>query len=104
MRILSLLCVIVVMALNLVPCADLHEKLDESISFSFSNPDKHTERSVEDACTPFCNCSCCASSVVVKLTEVLIAPVSIQHNPSVPYFEGDYVVVSSSIWQPPKFV
>ncbi|TKC08703.1 DUF6660 family protein [Pedobacter frigoris] len=106
MRALAIFCVIVVMVLNMVPCADAHDHADAPIALSFSSSDhaKSHEAPLEDACTPFCHCSCCASSIVLKLVADLNPPFSIHQTSIAMHFEGRSIAVSHSVWQPPKLV
>lgn len=105
MRALAIFCVIVVMVLNMVPCADAHDHVDAPpVAVSFSSAEKSHEAPLEDACTPFCHCSCCASSIVLKLVVGLTPPFSIHQTSIATHFEGRSIAVSLSVWQPPKLV
>ena len=102
MRFISILCIVLVMALNMVPCADAHEPVVPSFSSSVDTAaPEHSEQS-DDACTPFCHCSCCASSVVLKIAANLVAPFSVHQVSSLPPLEARSIDVSLSVWQPPK--
>jgi len=97
---------IIVLGLNLVPCADAHDHADAPVTASLSSGDhtKGHELPAQDACTPFCHCSCCASSVVLKLIVSLNPPFPIPQTSIAVHFEGRSIDVSLSVWQPPKLV
>ena len=100
MRVFSMICVMVVLVLNFVPCADLHE--DSKAETSFAIADHHNDTSTADNCTPFCHCSCCASTVVVKIFATPSVPFNITFPSYILHFEGDAKDVSLPIFQPPK--
>lgn len=102
MRLISILCVVLVMALNMMPCADMHETIGSSSIAQFSSNDAHEHTAVEDGCTPFCHCACCAASVVLKLQTGLAVPFSFQREQILVPFSANSVKVSLSVWQPPK--
>jgi len=105
-RIFAYILVIIVLVLNLVPCADTHDHAGAPVAASLSSADhtKGHEIPVQDACTPFCHCSCCASSVVLKLIVGLNPPFSIPQTSTAAHFDGRSIDVSLSVWQPPKLV
>jgi len=102
MRILSLICVLMIMALNLVPCADAHGESEAQVSISSSSPDNHHDFPVEDGCSPFCHCACCSSQVVVRFALILSVPFSMPSATSVNHPNGRSNDISLAIWQPPK--
>lgn len=102
MRILSFICVIMVMALNMVPCADVHEKLNDSFPVTLSDPDHAHDVPLNDACTPFCYCACCASTVVVKIIAAPSIPFPLSQSFMLYPYQENTVNTGLSIWQPPK--
>jgi hypothetical protein len=100
MRFLSFICVIIVLVLNFVPCADAHET-DEPRTVITSAGQQNSPSHADD-CTPFCHCSCCASTVVVKLTATPAVPFKVNISADIPHFEGSSLDVSLPIFQPPK--
>lgn len=104
MRFFSFIFIIIVLVLNLVPCADVHESTHEGTRVTVASHEHPSDNAVEDACTPFCHCSCCAASAVVRLTTTLKTPFNSFKTAAILYMEGSYADVSTSIWQPPKLV
>ncbi|HMI04897.1 MAG TPA: DUF6660 family protein [Pedobacter sp.] len=102
MKFLSFICVIIVLVLNSVPCADAHET--EETQTVISTAGQQELPSHADDCTPFCHCSCCASTVVVKLTASPAVPFKISTSAYIPHFEGNFMDISLPIFQPPKVI
>jgi hypothetical protein len=102
MRFLSFICVLIVLVLNCLPCADAHET--EETQTTVSTAGQHNSPAHTDDCTPFCHCSCCASTVVVKLTASPAAPFKISVFAYNPHFEGESMDISLPIFQPPKVI
>jgi len=103
MRFLSFLCVLIVLVLNFVPCADAHETEETQTAVAAPSGQQESPSHADD-CTPFCHCSCCASTVVVKLTASPAVPFKISTSAYVPHFEGNSMDVSLPIFQPPKVI
>jgi hypothetical protein len=88
------------LGLSIVPCADSNENNVNASSTAISLPQKHHHTT--DICTPFCTCTCCASSAfyqpltVFRLAELHIGVVKIATQKSL------ISHTSHSIWQPPK--
>jgi len=101
MKIISLICVMIVMALNCMPCADDDQGINAATAqlARGGNAGSHDHA---DACTPFCHCSCCASTVVA---EEITSP-EIPFKPTALFYAVPYIAplseVSLPIFQPPK--
>ena len=104
MRIFSFMLIAVVLALNLVPCDDAHGNCDESTIVYSADDGDANDNSGADFCTPFCHCSCCAASAIVKLYASIKAPFNSFKTPDLHYREACYTNISHSIWQPPKVI
>lgn len=58
----------------------------------------------KDACSPFCQCSCCAGfSINHFVPPVFIAPV-FSDNPKSSFLSSEVIEVALPIWQPPQLV
>ena len=91
-----------VLAFSVIPCAD-GDSLgsDTKYELAHSMPQEN-DQDHNDACSPFCICSCCAGfSVVAKLpvTPTLFIPYQIAHAAYIP--ERLYSI-ALPIWQPPQ--
>ena len=89
--------------LSCLPCGDSLEcnvKTEQKISAT-DNHQQHDHRT--EACTPFCTCSCCPSSVFftpfAKAQDTHVHIQSIKYSLFDITFDSD---VFSSIWQPPR--
>ncbi len=83
--------------MNAIPCADAAlGKSETTISATETGGDLH-----DDACSPFCNCSCCSNfSIPVYQTFESITKIALSNyslNSSDKLFE-----ISLPIWQPPQ--
>lgn len=101
-----MICIVVVLVLNMVPCADAHDHADEKLSTSISNPGETHDHAnaAGDACTPFCHCSCCAATIILKLQTELTLPFQVLQSAAVRYSNDCSIDVSLTVWQPPKLV
>lgn len=109
MRILAFILAITVMALSLMPCADLDElRIAEQHRQEAMHqaPCGHDADPLRDLCSPFCHCSCCASFTVPQSTIRIPSPSYVQPAPVV--FTGyrlqRLLSISLPVWQPPQLV
>ncbi|KIO76393.1 hypothetical protein TH53_15080 [Pedobacter lusitanus] len=100
MRLLSFIGIVLVLALNLVPCGDAVAALNGNTKIEKAH---HTERN-NDNCSPFCNCACCSTASVIKDTLIIVSPVE-DHIPALPAHQaGKFITVDLPIWQPPQLL
>lgn len=91
------------LGLSCLPCGDRNEcsmKAAQTISAA-TNHEKHSHDA--EHCTPFCTCSCCATSVVN--TDISTVSEFKPHVQSVKYpafISSFFPQLSYAIWQPPK--
>lgn len=94
-----------VLAFGVVPCADDASAAQAEAKYELSPNALHdNDQNHEDACSPFCICSCCAGfSVVAKLPAAL--PTLIAHQPTYSSYISDRLFsIALPIWQPPQLV
>lgn len=103
MKAFSFLMSIYLLTLCCIPCSDSDECKD-SVKQEISSATDHSEHEhSEEACTPFCTCSCCAISVYCQ--SLFVMDLS---NEVIPFAQvndyQDYFIkeIAISIWQPPK--
>lgn len=102
MRIFSYILVMVVLVLNLVPCADAHDTdVENATVYATEQESSHSSTGADD-CTPFCHCSCCAASTTLKMCGSLKSPFHSFTTAELHYIEDSYPSISHTIWQPPK--
>jgi hypothetical protein len=104
MKVFSLILVMLVLALNLVPCADVQETAETTKAAVHQQTHADQHAPFMDTCSPFCHCSCCANSFVAQLLQLSSVPFTTYKNTTVPYISGKYIDVSLPVWQPPQWV
>ncbi len=104
MKIVALIMAFLVLALNVMPCADgaaIHDGKAKSEIAKTTDPQNHNDA---DACSPFCHCSCCAGfSINHFIASVIIIP-PYGSNSSCSFLPADIIEVALPIWQPPQIV
>ncbi len=103
MKLLSYICALIVLVQVMMPCTDkiattsLHKRTEFSIASSKNQDHK-------DSCTPFCQCTCCATPSIQQLAYIIVSPDPIvleSHNWHTP---GKCLEVHINVWQPPKVI
>lgn len=99
---------IFIMYLSISPCCDSGDCKNVSESHqTFNSQNENHEQHHQDACSPFCICSCCGNHLVninfVSRQAIHIVFVELKERKITPYtfqFTSDF---EANIWQPPKF-
>ncbi|MES2573875.1 MAG: DUF6660 family protein [Bacteroidota bacterium] len=103
MKITNIILSIILLLLSCMPCADVEvSEVSHSSHDVTSNTDKHSH-DTNDACSPFCVCSCCGSQVFVYYTHYNFSFFRNIIDTKVPEYQS--LLASSyfgSIWQPPQ--
>lgn len=103
--ILGYIMTFLVLAFSVLPCADDASFAKGEVKYELSQTmPQNNDQNHDDACSPFCICSCCAGfSVVNKLpTSIAIAiPHQLTHSS---YISERLYSIALSIWQPPQLV
>lgn len=88
-----------------IPCNDNKEcssPKPEQVSATTSH---HQHNHQTEHCSPFCICSCCASSVFYASSKPLDIPYSISITQEYAYFNiAPSSKISFGIWQPPRLI
>jgi hypothetical protein len=94
-----------ILGMSCVPCSDSKEcTVSSEVIVSTSN-DHQEHKHSQEACTPFCTCSCCAASAYYNhLDKVKVIHITFQSEKYPLHIENFHSEVSYSIWQPPKVV
>ena len=94
-----------VLALSVMPCAD-NEVLSgkEGAKTELAKTAHQQNNPVQDDCSPFCQCSCCAGFSINHF----FAPVTTVPHPSCnatsSFLSSEVIEVSLPVWQPPRLV
>lgn len=106
MRLFASFVTIYMILLSVVPCGDERDcKINPIQTITISASSHNSENThTEEACTPFCSCSCCSISMMKSLP---FFPVTINETFSsidIIYSNSKLPETAFSIWQPPKLV
>jgi len=105
MKIIAFIMAFLVLALNVIPCADTVNAANESKSkmvVAKSNSQKSDPQ--QDDCSPFCSCTCCAGFSVNHSVASIAAIISYEERYQTAYLPADIIEISLPIWQPPQLV
>ena len=105
MKIFAFLMAIMVLALGVMPCADDANAMDNSKAKTELTKSTHQKDSPQsEACSPFCQCSCCAGFYINHfIASIIIIPLY-GGNSSCRFLPADVNEVALPIWQPPQIV
>jgi hypothetical protein len=103
MKWIGFLMSVYMLALSFFPCGDVSEcDVQRLVSISAASDHQHHSHSGEQ-CTPFCTCSCCAVSVVLKQVSPFELRPFKHISPSYSFYRPSHCEeISVGIWQPPK--
>ncbi len=91
------------LALSCFPCNDRQEsnvKAEQKIS---TTTQQQQHQAGDEACTPFCTCSCCPASAFYQPFPYFSVYKAVFQSVKYPIYTSSFCSeVSSSIWQPPK--
>jgi len=103
MKFLTLIAGCILLYLSCLPCGDMLEcsvKQQQTIS-SAANHQNHQHQN--EACTPFCSCSCCPASVIYQPVAKVQSERPVIMSQKFPLQNDSFLSQEfSSIWQPPK--
>lgn len=91
-----------IMFLNAVPCAD-DAPLSNNAKTEIAKHDSEKGNPFNDACSPFCQCSCCAGFSINYQPAVITVAIVAFDKPASAYITPSILEVSNAIWQPPRF-
>lgn len=94
-----------VLALSMMPCADKEAAVTKATkSIETVKALHHQGCPLNDACSPFCQCSCCAG-FSINHSIVAIPVLNVQQAiPITKYFKSGITTLALPIWQPPQLV
>lgn len=92
---------IMVLVLGFVPCTDIHIDHNKE-RFEISNGQSSSSHLSGDACSPFCQCSCCTSPTLIHLNAFTIEPPERLEEFYGEHLPGQIIETLFSVWQPPR--
>ncbi|MDE1192707.1 MAG: hypothetical protein PW786_11295 [Arachidicoccus sp.] len=105
MRIFAYIFSIYLLALSAVPCRDIYKICPNNTIIKELSQSQNHEANRDDACSPFCTCSCCNLSANPKFTFLKIEITKLIVVSKITFPIQDFSFVSNyygNIWQPPK--
>lgn len=106
MRLFTSFIALYMVLLSLAPCGDKKDcKLFSNQLTTISAADHNSGGShTEEACTPFCSCSCCSISML-KSNNIFATKINEEYRDiNINYSNARLPLTAHSIWQPPKLV
>ncbi|HEX5152847.1 MAG TPA: DUF6660 family protein [Parafilimonas sp.] len=105
MKIFAFIMAFLVLALSIMPCADIGMSANEgNAKTQIKESNQQKENPQQDDCSPFCQCNCCAGFSVNHFIASIQA-VTIYSEPSrTAHLPCELIEISLPIWQPPQLV
>lgn len=105
MKIIHFIVTIFVIGFILIPCRDSGISSNQNISLSIkTTSDTHTPKQEKDGCSPFCQCACCNTPSISRITGIFMIPPLMAEITYTDILPGKILKNYISIWQPPKIV
>ncbi|WP_460693289.1 DUF6660 family protein [Mucilaginibacter puniceus] len=103
MRLFSLIMCIIVLSLGLMPCKDSNAVAKSYTKYAVEAA-HHGSNPVQDACSPFCHCSCCNTPSLTAIRPLLFS-IPLEVDNSYPELQTSKIKNRNLvIWQPPKLI
>jgi hypothetical protein len=104
MRSIAFILALIVLALSCLPCADAACAMnsDNARTELAKMPAQQHDEHHNDACSPFCHCTCCAS-FSINYSVATISVLMLYNSKSfATYLPDNIIEVSLPVWQPPQ--
>ncbi len=106
MRLIVFILAVIVLSLTCLPCADGFYiiKSGKSKTAVAKVPTQENDQDHNDACSPFCHCTCCAG---FSINHVIASVNSLDHVGKINFvssIKNAVIDISLPIWQPPQLV
>ncbi len=103
MKIFAFLMAIMVLALSAMPCADDANAMDSSKAKAEVTKSTHQKDSPQsEACSPFCQCSCCAGFSINHFVAAITFIPPHESNATSSFLPANVREIALPIWQPPQ--
>src|SRR5690554_5376148 len=104
MKLFSILLAIFIILLDIAPCGDEKDcDLNSEQYTTLIDSSNHTDKPhIEEACTPFCTCTCCSISIVVVDASSAISTLIQKTDIAINLATSSPLSAQFSVWQPPK--
>jgi len=96
---------VIVLLQSWMPCNDAVFVIkDTTNKAAFSQAPQQNEPAHEEACSPFCQCACCAGFSVNHTIASVSSPFLSCKKAFASYLPDHLIAISNPVWQPPKSV
>jgi len=103
MKFFAFLMASLLLALSILPWAGEGITLKQGkVKAEITKQHDHQEQEHNDACSPFCHCTCCTGFSINHFFDEISSLAGIDSQFYTPYLPGNPIQYSPSIWQPPK--
>lgn len=103
MKIIAFIMALLVLALGVMPCADDANATNSNKAKSELAKSTHqTDSPQNEACSPFCQCSCCAGFTINHFVATITVIPQYSSNPISSFLPANVREVALPIWQPPQ--
>ena len=106
MKLFAFIMAVIVLLQSWMPCNDAVfaiKKVKATAEIS-SSPQQNNDTEHEDACSPFCQCACCAGFSLNHTIASVSSPFLTSKKIVAFYLPDHLIEMSNSVWQPPKSV
>ena len=104
MKFFAFIMAIIVFALSVMPCKDAAGISYKNAKIEISQTTNSQNVPFNDACSPFCQCSCCAGFTINHSANYATVPPVNVINPSDSFLPFSIIKVALPVWQPPQLV
>ncbi|MES1197782.1 MAG: DUF6660 family protein [Chitinophagaceae bacterium] len=104
MKFFAFIMAFVVLGLSIFPCVDdeLNIKASKIKTEITKQHNEQKDQEHNDACSPFCQCACCAGLSINNFFAGASSPALIDCKLYTSYLPESIIKISSSIWRPPQ--
>jgi len=96
---------VIVLIQSWTPCKDdVFARTGDKSQTEISKTPQHDSRDHSDACSPFCQCACCAGFSFNHMFGSVSTPQINGDRHFTSYLPADLIEISLPIWQPPQLL
>jgi len=105
MKFFALIMAFLILAISVMPCADSQVlSAKEGAKTELVKTGKQQDNPIQDDCSPFCQCSCCAGFSINHFIASVTTTPHLLVNPTSSFLPLEVIEVSLPIWQPPQLL
>lgn len=104
LKIFAFILSFLVLALSFIPCADGVFANDANKQTSIIKDSHEQDHDMDDDCSPFCHCSCCAGFSVNHTLATVTTITLFLESPETNFLSSEVIAIALPIWQPPQLV